>query len=207
MVRWWLLGPTYIPYPTLPPFTIKNCACPRENLPVNNPVADILTSQLTGGIYLQGIMLLSPLTLALAYTYAQENPNRQLSYFIVTFSAKWLPYSMLAMTLVTASPSEALLQATGLLAAHAYDFLTKIWPEQGGGGKYLVTPRVVRGWFGQAAGTAQQRGAGTAFAGRSAGAQNVSSSGQAGGSSGGGWASGFSGGNWGGRGQGRRLGE
>ncbi|KAK5134917.1 hypothetical protein LTR08_006007 [Meristemomyces frigidus] len=158
-----------------------------------------------GGVYLQGVMLLSPLTLALAYTYAQENPNRQLNYFIVTFSAKWLPYSMLAMTFVMASPQEALLQATGLLAAHAYDFVTKIWPEQGGGRKYLVTPQFAQRWFAQPAGTAQQRGAGTAFSARPAAAQNVPQA-QAG-SGAGGWASGFSGGNWGGRGQGRRLGE
>ena len=173
---------------------------------VNCHHGHVLTlAKMIGGVYLQGVMLLSPLTLALAYTYAQENPNRQLSYFIVTFSAKWLPYSMLAMTFVMGSPSEALLQATGLLAAHAYDFVTKIWPEQGAGRKYLVTPQFVQRWFAQPAGTAQQRGAGTAFSGRPAGAaQNVPQA-QAG--SGGGWASGFSGGNWGGRGTGRRLGE
>lgn len=147
-------------------------------------------------------MLLSPLTLALAYTYAQENPNRQLSYFIITFSAKWLPYAMLAMTFVMDSPQSALLQATGLVAAHAYDFLTKIWPEQGGGRKYISTPQFVQRWFVQPAGMAQQRSFGTAFAGRP---QNVPQQ-QPG--SGGGWASGFSGrgGGWTSQGPGRRLG-
>ncbi|KAK5112685.1 hypothetical protein LTR85_011196 [Meristemomyces frigidus] len=158
---------------------------------------------LLGGVYLQGIMLLSPLTLALAYTYAQENPDRQLSYFIVTFSAKWLPYAMLAGTFVMSSPQEALLQATGLVAAHAYDFVTKIWPEHGGGQRYLVTPQIVQRWFAQPGGIPQQRAFGTAYTGRAAATQNVPQQ-QAGG--GGGWASGFSGGNWGNRGQGRRLG-
>ena len=77
---------------------------------------------------MHGVFFLSALTLALAYTYAQENPNRQLSYFIVTFSAKYLPYSMLAMTFVMASPQAALQQSTGLIAAHLYEFLTKTWP-------------------------------------------------------------------------------
>lgn len=163
----------------------------------------LTASQLLGGFLLQGVLLLSPLTLALAYTYAQENPNRQLTYFIVTFSAKWLPYAMLAMTFVMGSPSEALLQGTGLIAAHAYDFITKIWPEHGGGRRYLTTPQLVRQWFAKAGGTPQARTAGTAFAASPAGAQNVP---QQPAGSGGGWASGFSGGNWGGRGQGIRLG-
>lgn len=157
-----------------------------------------------GGVYLQGVMLLSPLTLALAYTYAQENPNRQMSYFIITFSAKWLPYAMLAMTFVMASPQEALLQATGLVAAHAYDFVTKVWPEYGGGRRFLTTPQVVQRAFAKPAGTPSARHGGTAFSGRPAAAQNVPQQ-QTG--SGGGWASGFGGNAWGERGPGRRLGD
>ncbi|KAK0940451.1 hypothetical protein LTR29_008039 [Friedmanniomyces endolithicus] len=152
---------------------------------------------LLGGVWLQGILLLSPLTLALAYTAAQENPNRQLNYFIVTFSAKWMPYAMLAMTFVMASPQEALLQSTGLIAAHAYDFVTKIWPEYGGGRKYLSTPLMVQRWLAKPGGTTQTRGAGTAFAARPANVPQQQTGG------GGGWASGFSGGA---RGGGRRLG-
>lgn len=165
----------------------------------------ILTGlQLLGGIWLQGMVLLSPLTLALAYTYAQENPQRQMNYFIVTFSAKWLPYLMLAMTFVMDSPAAALLQATGLVAAHLYDFLTKYWPEYGGGRRIVWTPQFVQQWFAPAPGAGRQRGYGTAFAGRPA---NVPQ--QRTGSSGG-WASGFSGGGsggaWGSRGAGHRLG-
>ena len=153
---------------------------------------------------MDGAFFLSALTLALAYTYAQENPNRQLSYFIVTFSAKYLPYSMLAMTFVMASPQAALHQATGLIAAHLYEFLTKIWPEHGGGRKLINTPAFVARWFATAAGTPSQRSFGTAYSGNNP-AQNVGQQRQAGG--GGGWASGFSqGGSWNSRGQGRRLG-
>jgi Derlin-2/3 len=151
-------------------------------------------------------MLLGPLTLALAYTYAQENPNMQLNYFIITFSAKWLPYMMLAMTLVMASPQAALVQSTGLLAAHAYDFLAIYWPQHGGGRRLISTPAFVTRAFAPLAGGATRRGAGTAFAARPASgptAQNVPQR-PAGGA--GGWASGFSGGAWGERGPGRRLG-
>ena len=164
----------------------------------------MLTScQLLGGFYLGGPMLLSALTLALAYTYAQDNPNRQVSYFIVTFSVKWLPYVMLAMSFVMAGPQEALIQSTGLVAAHTYNFLTKIWPEYGGGRRYISTPQTVRKWFAQPGITATRRGAGTAYNAGSAGNQNVPQR-QTG--SGGGWTSGMTGSGWTSRGQGRRLG-
>lgn len=148
-------------------------------------------------------MLLSALTLALAYTYAQDNPNMQVSYFIVTFSVKWLPYVMLAMTLVMVGPGEALIQATGLVAAHAYNFLAKIWPEYGGGRRYIHTPQMVRNWFAKPGMTPTRRGAGTAYNVGGAGSQNIPQR-QAG--SGGGWASGMTGSSWTSRGQGRRLG-
>lgn len=155
---------------------------------------------MTCGIGMDGVFFLSALTLALAYTYAQDNPNRQLTYFIVTFSAKYLPFAMLALTLVMASPRAALEQSTGLVAAHAYEFLTKIWPEHGGGRKLINTPAFVARWFATAPGVAAQRSYGTAFTG-SSGAQSVGQQGQGGGN--GGWASGSS---WSSRGQGRRLG-
>lgn len=150
-------------------------------------------------------MLLPALTLALAYTYAQDNPGMQVNYFIVTFSVKWLPYTMLAMTLVMASPYYALIQATGLVAAHAYYFLTKIWPDYGGGRRYINTPQSVRNYFAKPGMMPTQRGAGTAFnVGGSRAGQSVPQR-QTG--SGGGWTSGMSGNAWVSRGQGRRLGE
>lgn len=159
------------------------------------------SAQVTCGVFLQGVLFLSPLTLALAYTYAQENPTRRLSYFIITFQAKYLPYAMLAMTFVMASPQAALTQATGLVAAHLYDFLTKVWPEYGGGRQLIKTPTIVRQWFQQPVGTGQTRAFGTAFQSRPA--QSAPQR-PAGGSRG--WASGFSSGSWSGRGTGRRLG-
>ncbi|KAF2484564.1 Der1-like family-domain-containing protein [Neohortaea acidophila] len=156
-----------------------------------------------GGVLLGGMMLLSPLTLALAYTYAQDNPNRQVSYFVVTFAVKWLPYVMLAMTFVMAGPSEAFVQGTGLIAAHTYHFLTQVWPEHGGGRKYIVTPQIVRNWFSRPGMTPTQRGAGTAFNAGGAANQRIP---QRPAGSGGGWSSGMAGNNWGARGTGRRLG-
>ncbi|KAK5167363.1 uncharacterized protein LTR77_007062 [Saxophila tyrrhenica] len=158
---------------------------------------------LLGGCYLGSVFLLSPLTLALAYTHAQENPNQQINYFVVTFSAKWLPVVMLIGTVIMASPYAALVQATGLVAAHAYDFCTIIWPQYGGGRKLLSTPVAVQRWFANVAGAPQRRGAGTAFNTGGPAAQNVP---QRSAGTGGGWTSGFGGNGWGQRGPGRRLG-
>ena len=195
VARWWLWSPTNNAY------SQTRFACCFGFLGMSSRLTRL---QLLGGVFLGGFMLLSPLTLALAYTYAQENPTRQLSYFIITFSAKWLPLTMLAMTVIMDSPYSAVIQATGLVAAHAYEFLTKTWPEHGGGRRLLNTPAFVQKWFATPGGAPTRRGAGTAFSARPASAQSTPQR-QAGG--GGGWASGFSGGNWGERGQGRRLGD
>jgi len=160
-----------------------------------------MLDKVTAGFFLRAFMFLQPLTLALAYIFAQENPNQRMTFYIITFSTKYLPYAMLAMTFVTAGPTEAMRQATGLLAAHSYDYLTRIWPQFGGGRNYIQTPEIVRRWFARPPASAQSRAYGTAFQGRPAGAppaQNV-------GRPGGGWASGFSSG-WNGRSGGRRLG-
>ena len=164
--------------------------------------------QITCGWLLDGHTFLSALSLGLAYTFAMENPNSQVNYIIITFSAKYLPYAMLLLTFVMASPLAALHQATGLFAAHLYDFLTKIWPEHGGGRNVVHTPHFIRQWFEGPGGTPSRRSYGTAFAARtSTGAQNApqNQTGRAGG-----WTSGFGGGNagntWNSRGSGQRLG-
>ncbi|KAI9677538.1 MAG: hypothetical protein M1817_006492 [Caeruleum heppii] len=65
-----------------------------------------------------GYIFTPALVLALAYTYAQENPNRKVTYFVVSFKVKWLPYVMLLLTFILQSPEAALQQANGLVAAH-----------------------------------------------------------------------------------------
>lgn len=107
---------------------------------------------------------------------------------------------MLGMTFVTDSPESALHQATGLVAAHLYDFLTRLWPQYGSGRSMIQTPQIVRRWFAKPASAGTQRAFGTAFQGRPVGGQ-AAPAGRPGG-----WTSGFSTGTWGGRGGGRRLG-
>jgi Derlin-2/3 len=120
---------------------------------------------LAGGL-LNGYTFLPALSLAYAYTYAQDNPTRQVSFFIINFDAKFLPWAMLFMSLVIDGPDQAKTQFAGLIAAHLYDFLARIWPTFGGGKNYIFTPQVVKRWFGATPGTAQNRGFGYAVQGR-----------------------------------------
>ncbi|KAF2446124.1 DER1-domain-containing protein [Karstenula rhodostoma CBS 690.94] len=119
------------------------------------------------GYFLSAWTFLPALTLAYAYTYAQDNPTRQVSFFILTFDAKYLPFALIFLTLIMENADAALAQATGLIAAHLYDFLTRIWPTFGGGTNYLTTPATVKRWFGGGPGTQQARGYGFAQAARS----------------------------------------
>lgn len=145
------------------------------------------------GFFLQSLIL------ALATTAAQENPEQRLTYFIITFAMKWLPLAMLLMTFAVEGIESAKLQATGLIAAHAYDFLARVWPEHGGGRKLIQTPEFVARLFATPPGTAQARAYGTAFPGNDSNQRPSAGTN----SSGAGWSSGSS---WGSRGAGRRLG-
>ncbi|KAF4555440.1 Der1-like protein [Elsinoe fawcettii] len=100
-----------------------------------------------GGYILGAPTLISPLILALAYMYSVDNPEVRISFFIITMRAKYLPYCMLILTLIMAGPIEMVVDATGLVAAHLYDFLTRLWPRFGAGRNVIVPPEFVKRWF------------------------------------------------------------
>lgn len=137
------------------------------------------------------------LILGLAYTYAQDNRGKKVTFYIITFNVIFLPWAILLLTLVLGGPQAAMAQGTGLLAAHLYDFLTRLWPTFGGGRNYIFTPNFVKRWFGGDRPNINVRGYGTAY--RQATAPPPSRGTSSG-------LGAFSGGSWLGRGQGRRLG-
>jgi len=145
------------------------------------------------GYGMGGMTFLQPLTLGLAYTFSQDNPNSNISIFVFNFPAKYLPYAMLFLTLVSpgGGPRAAKFQVTGLIAAHLYDFLTRIWPTFGGGRNWVQTPGFVRRWFTPEGSSTQQRSYGTVIQPRQAAPPT--------GSSGNSWSNQ--------RGPGRRLGD
>ena len=70
---------------------------------------------------------------------------------------------MLLMTLVTAGPTATKIQATGLIAAHLHDFLTRLWPEFGGGINLVPTPTFIRNIWAKPHATVSRKEYGTAF--------------------------------------------
>jgi Derlin-2/3 len=93
-------------------------------------------------------------------------------------------------------------QVTGLIAAHLYDFLTRIWPTFGGGRNYIFTPQIVKRMFTAGAGTVENRGYGHVVQGRG----RATGSGAGAPDTGSGRSTGVSNA-WGSVGPGRRLGE
>ncbi|KAI9752179.1 MAG: hypothetical protein M4579_005731 [Chaenotheca gracillima] len=149
-----------------------------------------------------GMVFTQAFTVALAYTYSQENRGQKVRFFIVTIPVQFLPFTILGMTLVMAGPDAAMTQASGLIAAHLYEFLTKIYPEFGGGRNFIQTPQVFRRWLDSSSRGPTTRAYGTAFgSGASRGASDTSRGSSSGISTGFGLSN-----LWNGRGRGQRLG-
>lgn len=125
-----------------------------ENFPVfpswevEYVMIDMSQQQVLNSLFLGGMVFCQALILALAYYWTALEPSSgKVSFFIATFPVKFLPLVMLAMTFVQAGTGAALVEATGLVAAHLYLFLTDIYPRFGGGRNFLETPNWVHALF------------------------------------------------------------
>lgn len=105
-------------------------------------------------------MFIKALILAMVYTVTQDQRGMKASFYFITIPAQLTPYAMMLVTFLMAGPMPTVLQLHGLVAAHLYDFLTRIWPEFGGGrnlipapaflSRLVETPRVFRRDYGTA---------------------------------------------------------
>ncbi|KAL4890409.1 Der1-like family-domain-containing protein [Aspergillus ambiguus] len=148
---------------------------------------------LTAGCVFNGVFFTHALILAFVYTFAQDNRGSKASFFMIRMPIEFLPWAMLVFTLVAYGCPAACNESMGIVAAHLYDFLTRIYPTFGGGRNYITTPAFVRRLFSTTS-RGTSRGYGTAYRPAS---QDQGSSG--------GWTSSFQGA-WSQRGPGRRLG-
>ncbi|RAL08377.1 centromere/microtubule-binding protein Cbf5 [Aspergillus homomorphus CBS 101889] len=154
-----------------------------------------LIIMLTAGCLLGSVTFTSALILAFIYTFSQENRGRKTTFFVVQIPVEYLPWAVLAVTLVMAGWPAVLSDGMGIVAAHLYDFLTCIYPAFGGGQNYLMTPAFIRRFFSAFTPRAGYRAYGTAFQPVNQTATSHSD----------GWTSSFQG-PWSRRGPGRRLG-
>lgn len=157
--------------------------------------AKLTLEQASAGLVLGAYVFTSSLLLAFIYTFAQDNRGKKAHFVILQIPVELLPWAMLTLTLIMGGPTAALQQATGVFAAHLYDFLTRLYPTFQGGRNYVRTPAAIKRYLGADTSAYTHKAYGTSFRA----AQNVPQQQSRG------WTSGFSG-SWGGRGSGRRLG-
>lgn len=79
----------------------------------------------------------------MCYTVTQDQRGMKANFYFITIPAQLTPYCMILVNLLFPGGAMGmLLQIEGLVAAHLYDFLTRIWPQFGGSGRSLIpTPR------------------------------------------------------------------
>lgn len=87
---------------------------------------------------------LQALILALCYTATQDQRGMKVNFMFINIPAQLTPYAMLVSNLFFPGGVNAMfVQFQGLLAGHLYEFLTRIWPEYGGGRNLIPTPRMI----------------------------------------------------------------
>lgn len=101
--------------------------------------------------------------MAFTYTACQDDRGGKSTFIVITIPTQWIPYAMLLLTFVMDGLQPTIVQATGLVAAHLYDFLTRIYPTFGGGSNLLPTPAFVRRMFSTTEVTVANKTYGTSF--------------------------------------------
>ncbi|RMJ25090.1 Der1-like family [Aspergillus sp. HF37] len=102
---------------------------------------------LTAGCYLGFGVFTTPLIVAFVYSFARVNEGKKVKFIMIPLPVEFLPWAFVLMDLVTGGPPSAILDITGIIAAHTHYFLTRIYPSFGGGRNYLVTPVFVKRLF------------------------------------------------------------
>ncbi|GAA5983789.1 hypothetical protein JCM10908_005928 [Rhodotorula pacifica] len=77
--------------------------------------------------------LFSPFMMAVTHLWAQTNSTRQVNlYGLINVPAPYFPFAMLGFDLLNGGPGAVLRSFTGMVAAHAYYYISVIWPSSGG---------------------------------------------------------------------------
>lgn len=102
--------------------------------------------------------------MALVWTFAQDKRGTRVRFFVIDIPVIYLPAAMLCITMVRGGWPSMLLECTGILGAHLYDFITRLYPTFGGGRRNLIfTPLFVQRFFWKHTPNAGYRGYGTAY--------------------------------------------
>lgn len=100
----------------------------------------LLLLQILCWYILGGGGFLTALILAMCRTVTQDQRGAKANFFFVSIPAQLTPFAMMFMSLLMGGPAAVLMQLCGFVAAHLYDFLSRIYPEFIGGHNLIPTP-------------------------------------------------------------------
>lgn len=82
------------------------------------------------------------LIVALTYTATQQQQGLTVTYIVIPMPAPLMPYAMILVSLLfPGGIKDFFLGLYGLVAAHLWEFLSRIYPQLGGGPNILKTPK------------------------------------------------------------------
>ncbi|OLN84908.1 Derlin-2-like protein 1 [Colletotrichum chlorophyti] len=159
-----LLFDTYFLYSYLTALEVGNARFPRREdvvwylIFVCTVITALCTYLMGGGAFLPALIL------AMCRTVTQDQRGMKANFYFVTIPAQLTPFCMMLVSLLfPGGYYNFMLQLMGFLAAHLYDFLSRIYPDFTGGRNLIPTP----GFLSRLVQTPQmyQRGYGTAVRG------------------------------------------
>ncbi|TVY20003.1 Derlin-1.2 [Lachnellula arida] len=99
-------------------------------------------------LFTYGDVFASPLALCFITSTTRDTWDQPMTLLVLKMPSQYFPYALVFLTLIVSSPDVAMIQATGVAAAHLYDFLTGLYPNFGIKRNLISSPGLVKRGFG-----------------------------------------------------------
>lgn len=98
------------------------------------------------GLFASLFFLGQAFTIMLVYVWSRRNPYIRMNFFgLLNFQAPFLPWVLMGFSLLLGN--SILIDLLGIAVGHIYYFLEDVFPNQPGGKRLLVTPRLLKRIF------------------------------------------------------------
>lgn len=95
------------------------------------------------GLFASLFFLGQAFTIMLVYVWSRRNPYIRMNFFgLLNFQAPFLPWVLMGFSLLLGN--SILIDLLGIAVGHIYYFLEDVFPNQPGGKRLLVTPRLLK---------------------------------------------------------------
>ncbi|TVY91781.1 Derlin, partial [Lachnellula willkommii] len=99
-------------------------------------------------LFTYGDVFASPLALCFITSTTRDTWDQPMTLLVLRMPSQYFPYALVFLTLIVSSPDVAMIQATGVAAAHLYDFLMGLYPNFGIKRNLISSPGLVKRVFG-----------------------------------------------------------